>query len=117
VTVCVVFSVTVRTGPATLLVGPRTVTVLVAAATLLASLGAVVVCPGNVTVRGAPWPDSACILPETRRTTIRLRVVTVLPGAVTVALRVALPGNVTARVLVVVLVSQKARFSRSPRPT
>jgi hypothetical protein len=120
VTACVAFWVTVRTGPATVLIGPgtvlvapRTVTVLVA--TALVAPGAVVVLPGNVTVRVTTRPGSACVLPETRRTTIRPGVVTVFPGAVTVALGVVSPGNVTARVLV--LVSQKARCSPSPTPT
>jgi hypothetical protein len=114
VTVWVVLWVTVRTAPATVLVGPRTLSVLVAPATALVSSAAVVL-PGNVTVRVTTRPGSACVLPETRRTTIRPGVVTVFPGAVTVPPGVVFPGNVTARVLV--LVSQKARCSPLPTPT
>jgi hypothetical protein len=121
VTVRVIVWVTVRTGPATVLVGPRTVTVLVAPATVLVSPGAVVVLPGNVIVlpgnvivRLTPRSGGLCVLPGIGRTTIRPGVVTVFPGAVTVAPSVVLPGNVTTRVLV--LVSQKARCSRSPAP-
>lgn len=115
VTVCVVFWVTVRTGPATVLVGPRTVTVLVAPTTVLVFPAAAVVRPGNVIVRLALRFGGVCVLPGVRRTTIRPGVVTVFPGAVIVAPSVVRPGKVTARVLV--LVSQKARCSRSPTPT
>ena len=115
VTACVVVWVTVRTGPATVLVGPRTVTVLVAPATILVSLVAVVVLPGNVILRLTPRSGGVCVLPEIRRMAIRPGVVTVFPGAVTVAPTVVLPVKVTTRVLV--LVSQKARCSRSPTPT
>lgn len=113
-TVCVVITVTVRTGAATVLVAPRTVTVLVAPAAALVSLGAVGVPSRTVTFRTSTRRGSARVLPKTRRTT-RTGVVTVFPAAVTVSLGVDLPGNVTTCVLVVV--SQKALCSRSPTPT
>jgi hypothetical protein len=114
VTVWVVITVTVRTGAATVRVAPTTVTVLVAPATALVSLGAVGVLPRTVTFRINTRRGGAWVLTKPRRT-MRTGLVTVFPGAVTVSLGVVLPANVTMRVLV--LESQKARWSRSPTPT
>jgi hypothetical protein len=111
VTVWVVITVTVRTGAATVRVAPTTVTVLVAPAT---ALGAVGVLPRTVTFRINTRRGGAWVLTKPRRT-MRTGLVTVFPGAVTVSLGVVLPANVTMRVLV--LESQKARWSRSPTPT
>ena len=113
-TVCVVITVTVRTGPATVLVAPRTATVLVTPAATLISLTELGALPCDVTVRTNTRPGRPRALPKTRRTT-RTGVVTVFPGAVTVALCVVFPANVTTCVRV--LVSQKARCSRWPTPT